>query len=189
MAKVKAVSCGAAHGFSKEVRPLIELIKGEGVAGDAHRGGRVQHLYLMRRDPTRPNLSQVHLFAAEMLDELSAKGFRVGPGEIGENVLTEGIDLLGLPLGACLRLGAGAVVQVTGLRTPCRKLDRFLPGLQAHLWGPPDKAGRRTRRAGVMAIVEIGGEVRAGDEIAIALPPPPHRPLGPVEQARIPPPL
>ena len=179
-ATVQAVSLSVAHGFSKQPQPSIRLIPGEGVEGDAHRGRTVQHLYLKRRDPGQPNLCQVHLFAAEMLDELAANGFIVAPGEIGENILTRGCDLLALPLGTRLHLGSEAVVEVTGLRTPCSRIDDFRAGLQEHLWGERDATGKKVRRAGIMSVVVQAGEVRAGDGIRIELPPLPHTPLGPV---------
>jgi MOSC domain-containing protein YiiM len=140
----------------------------------------VQHLYRVRRDPTQPNLCQVHLFAAEKLEELAAAGFALTPGEIGENILTRGVDLLGLPRHTRMRLGADAVLEVTGLRTPCSQIDGHRPGLQKLLWGPRDARGKRERRAGVMAVVLTGGEVLPGDALVIELPPGPHLPLGPV---------
>ena len=178
--RVIAVSRSSRHGFSKQPEQSIRLIAGEGVEGDAHRGVTVQHLYDVRRDPTRPNLSQVHLFSGEMLTELAGRGFAVTPGELGENVLTEGLDLLGLPQGTVLRLGQTILLQVTGLRTPCIRIDAFRSGLQAQLWGESDACGKRTRRAGVMSIVLSGGEVGPGDPIAVELPPQPHLPLQPV---------
>lgn len=177
---VDAVSCSGAHGFSKTPQPSVRLIAGEGVEGDAHRGRTVQHLYQVRRDPTRPNLCQVHLFAAEKLEELAAKGFAVSAGELGENVLTRGLDLLALPRNARLHLGVDAVVEVTGLRTPCSQIDNFRPGLLQHMWDERDAEGKRTRRAGIMSVVLAGGEVRAGDRVRVELPPEPHLPLGPV---------
>ncbi len=177
---VEAVSRSTAHGFSKTPQPYLRLIPGEGVEGDAHRGVTVQHLYLMRRDPTQPNLCQVHLFAAEMLDELATKGFHINPGELGENILTRGVDLLSLPLGTRLLLGANAVVEITGLRTPCSKIDDFRAGLQQHLWGERDVTGKKVRRAGIMSIVLTAGEVMPGDTIQVELPPQPHQLLGPV---------
>lgn len=177
---VVSVAGSAEHRFSKQVQQTIHLIAGEGVLGDAHRGVTVQHLYLKRRDPKQPNLAQVHLFAAEMLAELGSKGFEVRPGEIGENILTHGLDLLSLPRGTLLRLGEEAVVELTGLRTPCARIDALRPGLQAHLWGERDAKGKRTRRAGVMSVVRSAGPVRAGDTIRVELPQRPHRPLGPV---------
>ncbi len=177
---VVAVSCAARHGFAKEPRGSIRLIAGEGVEGDAHRGTTVQHLYKVRRDPTQPNLCQVHLFPAEKLEELAVAGYPLGPGEIGENVLTRGVDLLALPRGTRVRLGAKAAVEITGLRTPCSQIDGYRKGLQALLWGERDPRGKRARRAGVMAVVLVGGEVLAGDAMVLELPPEPHRPLGPV---------
>jgi MOSC domain-containing protein YiiM len=177
---VEAVSRSTAHGFSKQPQLFIRLIPGEGVEGDAHRGTTTQHLYLMRRDPTQPNLCQVHLFAAEMLDELAAKGFAISPGDLGENILTRSIELLSLPRGTKLHFGATAIVEVTGLRTPCSKIDDFRAGLQQHLWGDRDASGKRIRRAGIMGIIVSAGEVRPKDPIQIEFPPEPHQPLGPV---------
>jgi MOSC domain-containing protein YiiM len=178
---IVAVSLSPAHGFSKQPQAHILLIAGEGVEGDAHRGATVQHLYLKRKDATAPNLCQVHLFAEEMLSELATAGFPVAPGEIGENILTTGLDLLTLPLGTHLHLGPKAIVEVTGLRTPCSQIDAHRRGLQQHLWGPPAPGGRqKTRRAGVMAIVLQGGLVHPNDTIRIQPPVPPHRLLGPV---------
>ena len=147
-AVVETVSRSTTHGFSKTPQPSIRLVPGEGVEDDAHRGVTVQHLYLMRRDPTQPNLCQVHLFAAEMLDELAMKGFHIAPGDLGENILTRGLDALALPLGTRLHLGEAAIVEVTGLRTPCSRIDDFRPGLQQHLWGDQRRRGQEnsTRR-------------------------------------------
>ena len=175
-----AVSLAPRHGFAKQVQPSIRLLEGEGVEGDAHRGTTVQHLYQARRDPTRPNLCQVHLFAAEKLQELAEAGFTLGPGEMGENVLTHGVDLLRLPRHTRVRLGAEAVVEITGLRTPCSQIDGYRAGLQRLLWGPRDMKGKRERRAGVMAVVVAGGEVVPGDRMVVDLPPEPHWALGPV---------
>ena len=174
--KVIAVACDQDHKFSKPARTSIRLVAGLGVEGDAHFGETVQHLSRLKRDPDSPNLRQVHLIHAELHDELLAKGFRVEPGQMGENVTTRGIDLLGLPENARLHLGADAIVEVKGLRNPCLKLDSLQKGLMA---ATLDKDGDGTliRKAGVMGIVIAGGEVRAGDAIRVALPPAPHRPL------------
>ncbi len=173
---VVAVSRDAAHAFSKPVLDSITLLAGLGVEGDAHQGVTVKHRSRVRQDPTQPNLRQVHLIHAELLDELRAKGFDVGAGDMGENVLTSGIDLLGLPAGARLHLGEDAVVEVTGLRNPCVQLDRFQPGLMAATLDR-DAEGRLVRKAGVMAVVLTGGEVRAGDAIRVELPEGAHQQL------------
>ncbi|HEY7043747.1 MAG TPA: MOSC domain-containing protein [Nocardioidaceae bacterium] len=176
---VVGVQASSAHSFSKAQRPVIRLVVGVGVEGDAHAGRTVQHRSRVRRDPTQPNLRQVHLVHAELQDELEQQGFRVTPGDIGENITTRGLDILGLPRGSRLRLGSEAVVEITGLRNPCRQLDDFQPGLmQASL--ARNAAGGLVRKAGVMGIVVAGGDVRAGDVIGVELPVPPHQALQPV---------
>ena len=176
MARVVAVSLSPGHSFSKPTVPAIRLLAGLGVEGDAHCGKTVKHRSRVAADPTQPNLRQVHLVHAELFDELAEHGFRVAAGDIGENVTTQGLDLLTLPTGTRLRLGADAVVVVTGLRNPCRQLDDFQAGLmQACLGRGPD--GHLVRKAGIMGIVEEGGVVRAGDPITVVMPPEPHRPL------------
>jgi MOSC domain-containing protein YiiM len=176
---VMAVSAHAAHEFSKVNQASIRLEAGMGVAGDAHRGRTVQHRSRVAKDPNQPNLRQVHLIHAELFDELHGAGFTVVSGDLGENVTTRGIDLLALPTGTRLRIGAEAVVEVTGLRNPCRQIDRFRPGLTAAVLDR-DAAGALIRKAGIMAIVLADGEIRPGDEIEAILPPGPHRPLVPV---------
>lgn len=176
---VVAVSRDGAHRFSKPAAERIRLIAGEGVEGDAHRGRTVKHRSRVARDPSKPNLRQVHLVHAELLDALNAAGFALAPGAIGENVTTRGLDLLALPTGTQLRLGADALIEVTGLRNPCRQLDGFRPGLmQAVL--ERDANGDLVRKAGVMAVVLQGGEVRPGDAIAVTLPAGVQRALEPV---------
>lgn len=176
---VIAVSRHGRYSFSKPNALFVRLVAGLGVEGDVHAGELVRHRSRVARDPTVPNLRQVHLIHAELFDQLAPRGFRVAPGEIGENVTTRGLDLLALPEGALLRLGAEAVVRVTGLRNPCLQLDRFQPGLMAAVLDrAPD--GSLVRKAGIMAVVERGGEVRAGDGITVTLPEGPRRALVPV---------
>ncbi len=165
--------------MSKPAAETIKLLAGLGVEGDAHLGTTVQHLHPMRRDPTQPNLRQVHLIHAELHEELRKAGFDLAPGEMGENVTTSGIDLLGLPTGARLRLGDAALIEVTGLRNPCHQLNKLREGLMAATLDR-DAEGNLIRKAGVMAVVIEGGVVRAGDKIAIELPAAPHQALKPV---------
>jgi MOSC domain-containing protein YiiM len=176
---IEAVSRSEGHTFGKPNRGAIRLLAGLGVEGDAHLGVTVKHRSRVARDPTQPNLRQVHLVHAELHDELGAAGFVVQPGEMGENVTTRGIDLLALPVGARLHLGEDAVVEVTGLRNPCAQLDRFQPGLMAAVLDR-DEHGGLVRKAGVMGIVVAGGDVRPGDPVRVELPAEPHRPLEPV---------
>lgn len=177
--KVVAVSISAAHSFSKLNRTHIRLVEGHGVQGDAHAGEKVKHRSRVARDPNQPNLRQVHLLQSELLDELCRGGYEVAPGDVGENITTRGTDLLALPIASRLRLGDTAVVEVTGLRNPCVQLDWFQPGLMsAVLDRGPD--GELIRKAGIMGIVIVTGEVVPGDPITIELPPHPHQPLEPV---------
>ena len=175
-ATVHAVSLSAQHRFSKDTARSIRLLAGRGVEGDVHCGETVQHRSRVAVDPSQPNLRQVHLVGVELLEELASRGFRLAPGAIGENITTEGLDLLVLPRYARLRIGAAAVVAVTGLRNPCVQLDRFQAGLMAAVLDR-DPAGRVIRKAGIMAVVLATGPVRPGDPIAVDYPPPPHRPL------------
>jgi hypothetical protein len=178
-ALVIAVSRNTKHTFSKPVCESIDLLAGLGVEGDAHMGVTVKHRSRVRRDPTQPNLRQVHLIHAELIDALRAQGFVVAPGAMGENITTRGIDLLGLPRGALLHIGADAVIEVTGLRNPCIQLDKFQQGLmQATL--DRDAEGHLIRKAGVMAVVRSGGTVRPSDLVRVALPDGPLRVLEPV---------
>ncbi len=177
--RVEAVHASPAHTVSKPSCAGIRLLAGLGVEGDAHMGATVKHRSRVRRDPTQPNLRQVHLIHAELHDELRSRGFDVAAGDMGENVTTRGVDLLALPAGARLHVGGDAVVELTGLRNPCKQLD----GLQQGLMGAVidrDESGRLIRKAGVMAVVVASGELRAGDAIRVELPARPQRALEPV---------
>jgi MOSC domain-containing protein YiiM len=176
---VMAVSRSATHSLSKPNEERILLRTGHGVEGDAHAGVTVQHLSRILKFGNTPNLRQVHLIHHELFEELREAGFAVRPGQMGENVTTEGVDLLSLPKGARLHLGDAAVIEVTGLRNPCRQLDKLQPGLMAATLAH-DVAGNLQRKAGVMGIVLSGGEVKSGDPIRVELPEGPHEPLAPV---------
>jgi MOSC domain-containing protein YiiM len=175
---VEEVFVGSSHGPGKDGAGSIRLVEGLGVEGDVHAGATVKHRSRVRRDPTQPNLRQVHLIHAELHEELAKSGFDVRPGQMGENVTTRGVDLLGLPAGARLRLGDEAVVEVTGLRNPCKQLEGVRPGLMKAVLDR-DSDGELVRKAGVMGVVVAGGEVRPGDPVAVELPSE-RRPLEPV---------
>jgi MOSC domain-containing protein YiiM len=179
MGSIVAVSLRRGHHFSKTPNLCIRLLRGRGVAGDAHMSETVKHRSRVRKDPTQPNLRQVHLMHAELFDELRAKGFSVRPGDLGENVTTSGIDLLALPAGTRLHLGATAVVEVTGLRNPCIQIDGFQRGLMAATLDR-DADGNLIRKAGIMSIVLADGDVRPEDVIRVELPAGQQKPLQPV---------
>lgn len=173
---VSATHASAVHAFSKQPSAEIELVAGLGVRGDAHEGARVQHRSRVKADPAQPNLRQVHLIHEELFGYMADKGFTVGPGDLGENITTRDIDLLGLPVGAVLRIGPDVLLVATGLRNPCRQIDDFQDGLlQTVLYR--DEEGSVVKLAGIMTVVVLGGIVRPGDEVEVSMPPAPLRPL------------
>lgn len=173
---VTAVSRGAKHDFSKHNERSIQLLRGLGVKGDAHLGKTVKHRSRVKADPTQPNLRQVHLIHSELHEELKEAGFSIFAGQMGENITTRGLRLLRLPKGTRLHLGDEAMVEVTGLRNPCKQLDNLRPGLMEAVL-ERDEHGNLIRKAGIMSIVLMEGEVSSGDEIGVELPPTPHQPL------------
>jgi len=187
--RVVAVSRDDEHRFSKVPVDSIRLVAGHGVEGDVHAGATMKHRYGPHRGQTLPNLRQVHLLASELFEEARAAGYDLAPGDLGENVLTEGIDLQVLPEGTLLDLG-GPVVRLTGLRNPCVQINRFRPGLMkvvlAKADGTPSERpvplsrSSVVRKVGVMAVVEAGGEVVPGQAISVTWPAAPHAPLTPL---------
>jgi len=176
---VAAVHRSRSYSFSKPVADHIDLVAGLGVEGDVHAGVTVRHRSRVARDPAQPNLRQVHLIHGELHDELAVAGFAVGPGAMGENITTRGVDLLALARGTRLHLGDAAVVEVTGLRNPCAQLDGLVPGLMAAVLDR-DPEGRLVRKAGVMGVVLSGGRVAAADPIVAVPPDGSFQPLEPV---------
>jgi MOSC domain-containing protein YiiM len=174
--RVIAVSQSSTHTMSKINQLSIHLLMGLGVAGDAHQGVTVKHRSRVARDPTQPNLRQVHLIHSELHDELRAQGFDIAPGQMGENITTRDIDLLGLPRATRLHIGDTTILEVTGLRNPCTQLDGIQPGLMAAVLDR-DREGNLIRKAGIMTIVLQGGEVKPDDVIKVGLPSAPHQRL------------
>ncbi|NUP17214.1 MAG: MOSC domain-containing protein [Streptomyces sp.] len=173
---VTAVSSNGEYSFTKPNRDSITLLAGLGVEGDVHSGVTVKHRSRVAQNPDQPNLRQVHLIHEELFGDVGEEGFKVAPGELGENITTRGIDLLGLPVGTLLRIGGSAVLEVTGLRNPCLQIDNFQAGLLKQVVGR-DEAGNIVHKAGIMSIVREGGVVRPGDTIEAELPSGPHKPL------------
>jgi len=174
-----AVSKDGQYRFSKTPCRQVTLLKGIGVQGDAHSGVTVQHLHRVARNPTQPNLRQVHLLQREFFDAAREFGYELTAGDLGENVLTAGLDLLGLSRGTLLHIGGQAVVSITGLRNPCAQIDGFRTGLLKVAVGRSEN-GNLVRRAGVMGVVTTGGIIGPGDTIEVELPAPPRQALEPV---------
>ena len=170
---VTAVSRSTEHTFSKANQSSIKLIAGIGVEGDAHAGRTVKHRYLVDKNPSKPNLRQVHLIQSELFDEINRNGFTLNSGELGENITTRGIDLVALPTKTRLLIGVAVIVELTALRNPCVQIDDFQPGLLKETLYRDDK-GNPSLKKGVMGIVVVGGIIYPGDSIVINLPSKPH---------------
>jgi MOSC domain-containing protein YiiM len=177
--RVVAVNRSGTHSMNKTSLDRIRLLEGLGVEGDAHAGKTVKHRSRVARDPSQPNLRQVHLIQSELHDELNESGFEIVAGQMGENITTAGIDLLRLPTGTRLHIGEQALVELTGLRNPCAQLDGIQSGLMKAVLDR-DAEGKLIRKAGVMAIVISSGDVCPGDAIEVILPPEPFGSLEPV---------
>jgi MOSC domain-containing protein YiiM len=173
VASVIAVHQSSSHEFSKQSVDSIELIAGIGVVGDVHAGAQVKHRSRVAADPTQPNLRQVHLIHSELFDLVAQRGYGVDPGDLGENITTSGLDLLGLPVGTTLAIGADVILAMTGLRNPCVQIDGFQDGLLSELVQRADD-GSVVRLGGAMSVVVRGGTIRAGDAIQVGLPAEPH---------------
>lgn len=176
---VLAVNRSAKHTLQKPSEPEVMLLAGLGIEGDAHMGVTVKHRSRVARDPTKPNLRQVHFIHAELHEEIAAKGFKVLPGQMGENITTSGIEVLKLPKGTLMQLGDAAVVEITGLRSPCKQLNSIQAGLMEAVLDRDDE-GNLIRKSGVFGIVIEGGIVRQGDRIVCTLPSGEQLPLEPV---------
>ncbi len=177
--QVIAVALDGGHCFSKLIVPQITIVAGLGVDGDAHQGVTVKHRSRVKTDPSQSNLRQVHLIHSELFDEVAEQGFRVSPADLGENITTKGIDLLGLSRRARLKVGAEVVLEVTGLRNPCAQINDFRMGLLSAVLDRGQN-GELIRKCGIMSVVLRGGRVQAGDRIVVELPEPPFFPLEPV---------
>lgn len=178
-ARVVAVHYKGIHAFSKDSQPRISIIAGIGIEGDAHAGITVKHRSRVARDPSQPNLRQVHLIHGELLDELRRQGLSILPGQMGENITTLGLPILDLSAGTVLRIGSAAAIRITGLRNPCSQIEAFMPGLLAAVL---DRAadGSLIRKAGVMGVVLESGDVKPGDGISVLSVPAVYVPLQPV---------
>jgi MOSC domain-containing protein YiiM len=179
VAQVVSVNSKDTGGVGKIPRDAVTLVAGVGVEGDYHAGANVRHRSRAARDPSEPNLRQVHLIHSELFGELAREGISVLPGQMGENITTRGLALLDLSPGTRLHLGDEAVVEITGLRNPCKQLNSIDPSLLSRVVTKLGD-GSIVRKAGIMGIVVTGGAVRLGDAIAVEAPATARRPLEPV---------
>jgi MOSC domain-containing protein YiiM len=124
--------------------PLQEavLIAGHGINGD-RKGGT----------PKR----QLNIMCYETLQGLGGEGFHVAPGEMGEQIVLSGIDLIDLTPGSRVQFGDSAVIEVVEPRNGC---DRF-----EHIQGKAPALAKR--RLGVMACVVASGAIKVGDAVKV----------------------
>ncbi len=173
---VIAVCSRDAHLFSKENREEIELIKNFGINGDAHAGMYVKHRSRVKKNPKQLNLRQVHLIPIELLNEMKQHRYDLHPGDLGENITTSGIDLINLPLNSQINIGEEVVLEVKGLRDPCKQIEAFKEGLLKKMI-TKDADGNLIRKTGIMTIVLGGGIVKPNDKIEVVLPKKPYHKL------------
>ncbi len=140
--KVLAVNISEEKGTKKNNIQSCSLLKDFGLKGDAHGG---------------PWHRQVSLLANESIKKMKAKGLKVGYGDFAENITTEGINLVSLPVGTYLRIGDSVVLRITQIGKECH--ERCAIYYQAGDCVMP--------REGIFAEVICEGEVKVGDEILI----------------------
>ncbi|KYH33387.1 MOSC domain-containing protein [Neomoorella mulderi] len=142
MGRIVAVCTSAAKGERKKNIGRGMLIANHGLEGDAHAG---------------PWHRQVSLLAMESITKMQAKGMQVGPGDFAENLTTEGIDLVSLPVGTKLRIGDRVLAEVTQIGKQCH--SRCAIYQQAGDCVMP--------REGIFVAILEGGPVQVGDPIEV----------------------
>ena len=140
--KVLAVNISEEKGTKKTNVQSCTLLKDFGLKGDAHGG---------------PWHRQVSLLANESIEKMKAMGLKVGYGDFAENITTEGIDLVNLPIGTTVRIGNSVLLRVTQIGKECH--TRCAIYYQAGDCVMP--------KEGIFAEVVNKGEVKVGDEIII----------------------
>ena len=143
MAKIVAVCISKSKGVRKRDIRECRVTPNHGLEGDAHAGKWHR---------------QVSLLAKESIDRFNAQGYSIDCGGFGENLTTEGIDLISLPIGTKLKIGSEVLLEVTQIGKVCHRPcaifrntgDCILP------------------KAGIFARVLTGGTVKVGDEISAA---------------------
>ena len=140
--KVLAVNISEKKGTKKTNIKLCALLKDFGLKDDAHAG---------------PWHRQVSLLANESIEKMRGMGLNVGYGDFAENITTEGIDLVHLPIGTEVRIGNFVILRVTQIGKECH--TRCAIYYQAGDCVMP--------KEGIFAEVVNEGEVKAGDDIVI----------------------
>ncbi|MDI6604007.1 MAG: MOSC domain-containing protein [Thermoanaerobacteraceae bacterium] len=143
MGKIIAVCKSENKGERKVNVGSVRLVENFGVKGDAH-GGNWHR--------------QVSLLAMESIAKMIEKGLKVGPGDFAENITTEGIDLVSLPVGTKLRAGK-TLLEVTQIGKKCHAKCAIY-----------EQAGDCIMpREGIFTKVLKGGVIFAGDSIDVVM--------------------
>ena len=145
MSEIIAVNISGG-GIPKLPVPVAQVTS-SGIEGDAH-----------DHEKHDTPLQAICLLNGEILDDLRAEGFEVGPGATGENLTVRGLDVEALEPGDRLRLSGGVQLEYTKKRKPCYVLDAIHEDLQDAIRG----------RCGGYAKVIEGGTVRPGETIELA---------------------
>ena len=142
MSRIIAVCISKEKGTQKKCVPSAPAIRGHGLEGDAHAG---------------PWHRQVSLLAWESIEKMRAKGLEVGCGDFAENLTTEGMELVSLPLGTKLRVGDEVMLEVTQIGKECHSRCAIY-----------EQAGDCVMpREGIFASVLQGGTIAVDDAIEI----------------------
>lgn len=142
MGIIKAVCTSPKKGMRKKNIGEGLLIKEYGLKDDAHSG---------------PWHRQVSLLANESVNKMRAKGLDVGPGDFAENLTTEGIDLVNLPIGTKIKIGTESVGEVTQIGKECH----------AHCAIYYQAGDCVMPREGIFVRILEGGPVKVGDAIDV----------------------
>ncbi len=138
-ARIVAVCISRNKGEKKTPVAQVELRPGHGIVGDAHAGNWHR---------------QVSLLAIESIRKMQGMGLTVDAGDFAENLTTEGVDLVTMPLGAGVRIG-DTLLEITQIGKECHTRCAIY-----------DQAGDCVMpKEGVFARVVKGGKVQAGDRI------------------------
>jgi MOSC domain-containing protein YiiM len=118
----------------------------DGLEGDGH-----------NHEKHRRKERAISIQDVELLNQIRAEGYAVGPGLMGENLTVQALDVQALSAGDQLVFEGGAALELTGIRKPCFVLDAIHPSLKESVVG----------RCGFMARVLTPGELRPGQSITV----------------------
>jgi MOSC domain-containing protein YiiM len=146
MVKGRVISINISDKKSVRKKPIneAEIVTDFGIKGDAHASGKWHR--------------QISLLALESIKRMQDKGFNVNPGDFAENITTEGIDLVGLPIGTPMKIG-DVEVEVSQIGKECHTKCSIY--YQAGDCVMP--------KEGIFVKVIKGGTIKKGDSIEVQI--------------------